>query len=146
MCSETLIKIWQFLYPKYDADIATELHTLSIIVVLIDKLRRKVDNAWEAVTFDEPKFAALTLNALTILLNESSSLLVKKLVLVFLVNIFQSLENAVVRAVALPLVSLSIWHNIVPEKRKLQFAQFPQLLKVWNKLEKKYKNSGTSPR
>jgi intron-binding protein aquarius len=34
--------------------------------------------------------------------------------LVFMINLFQSLENETIRAVALPLVSLPLWHALSP--------------------------------
>jgi intron-binding protein aquarius len=32
--------------------------------------------------------------------------------LIFMINVFQSLENETIRAVALPLVSLPLWHAL----------------------------------
>ncbi|KAG0208037.1 hypothetical protein BGX31_002448, partial [Mortierella sp. GBA43] len=63
----------------------------------------------------------------------------KRHLLVFMINCFQSLENALIRSECMRLVSLSTWHSLVPaEKRDAEFKEYPQLLKFWKHLEKKF--------
>ncbi len=40
--------------------------------------------------------------------------------IVFTINVFQSLENETVRAVALPLVSLPLWHALSPGRLQVR--------------------------
>lgn len=47
--------------------------------------------------------------------------------LVFLINAFQSLEQADVRAQVLRLVSLPLWHNLTPGALELQMRDHPQV-------------------
>ena len=40
--------------------------------------------------------------------------------LVFMINVFQSLENELIRSVALPLVSLPLWHSLSPGRLQVR--------------------------
>ena len=40
--------------------------------------------------------------------------------LVFTINVFQSLENETIRSVALPLVSLPLWHALSPGRLQVR--------------------------
>jgi intron-binding protein aquarius len=57
--------------------------------------------------------------------------------LVFLIHVFQSLEDEMVRAVALPLVSLPLWANLSPGRLQLELSKNAQLEKHWRYLMKK---------
>jgi intron-binding protein aquarius len=54
--------------------------------------------------------------------------------LVFVIHVFQSLENETVRSVALPLVSLPLWHSLSPGRLQLELAALPQVEKHWRSL------------
>ena len=43
--------------------------------------------------------------------------------LVFMINVFQSLENELIRSVALPLVSLPLWHSLSPGRLQVRLAR-----------------------
>jgi len=61
--------------------------------------------------------------------------------LIFLINCFQSLENPVVRVECMKIVSLPIWQNLTPSVRNEKFKAYPQFKKLWDRIEKKYKKS-----
>lgn len=42
--------------------------------------------------------------------------------LVFMINVFQSLENELIRTVALPLVSLPLWHALSPGRLQVRLV------------------------
>ena len=46
----------------------------------------------------------------------------RTLFLVFTINVFQSLENEIVRSVALPLVSLPLWHALSPGRLQVRLS------------------------
>ena len=59
--------------------------------------------------------------------------------LLFLINAFQSLDNGLVRKECAPLVSISIWSNLVSEEaREKKFEQHGQLRKAWRAAAKRF--------
>ena len=54
------------------------------------------------------------------------SIVQKTSYLVFIINVFQSLENEMVRGLALPLVSLPLWHALAPDR--LQVRSFARCM------------------
>jgi intron-binding protein aquarius len=85
--------------------------------------------------------------------------------LVFMINVFQSLENELIRTVALPLVSLPLWHALSPGRlqvrlgstrrpvycadafsaSQLELAQHPQLDKHWRHQQRKDAKAAKQP-
>lgn len=57
--------------------------------------------------------------------------------LTFLTNVFQSLENEMVRAEVLKLVGLPLWHALSPGRLQLELHAHPQLTRHWKHLAKK---------
>jgi hypothetical protein len=57
--------------------------------------------------------------------------------LLFMIHCFQSLEDVMVRAVMLPLVSLPLWRNLSPGRLQLELRATPALEKHWKNLAKK---------
>ena len=55
----------------------------------------------------------------------------------FTINVFQSLENEVVRGLALRLVSLPLWHALSRGRLQLELHDQPQLARHWKHLAKK---------
>lgn len=65
-------------------------------------------------------------------LDGSLSVTIRTHSLSFLISAFQSLDNGLIRKECAPLVSISIWHNLVSEAtRERKFEQHPPLRKAW---------------
>lgn len=65
-------------------------------------------------------------------------LLLRRQVLVFLIQCFQSFENSFVRTECLKLVSVGIWSHLAHQgKREKLFSDYPALVKLWNSSNKK---------
>ncbi|CAI5501808.1 unnamed protein product [Closterium sp. Naga37s-1] len=57
--------------------------------------------------------------------------------IVFIIHCFQSLENPLVRACVLPLVSLPLWHALSPACRERELHPHAHLLALWARLLKR---------
>ncbi|CAI5981702.1 unnamed protein product [Closterium sp. NIES-65] len=57
--------------------------------------------------------------------------------IVFIIHCFQSLENPLVRACVLPLVSLPLWHALSPARRERELHPHAHLLALWSRLLKR---------
>jgi hypothetical protein len=65
--------------------------------------------------------------------------------LVFAINTFQSLEDEMVRAPVLKLVSLPLWHALGKGRLQLELHAHPQLAKHWKSLTKKESKAADKP-
>ncbi|KAG0339143.1 hypothetical protein BG004_006940 [Podila humilis] len=132
----------KFLWPHYDADSSTTIHVLSIVLMVNEKFRGRFQ-AWDAFEQSPEKFPAFFSDVIKLCLQESEdiTLRVRRYLLQFMINCFQSLENALVRAECMRLVSLSTWHSLLSDaSREVEFKEYPQLLKFWRHLEKKFES------
>lgn len=104
-------------------------------------------NIWDIFINEEEKFQSIfkkILNLLISPINIDNSLIDLKMrrnLLIFLINCFQSLENPVVRVECMKIVSLPIWQNLTSSVRNEKFKIYPQFKKLWDRIEKKYKKS-----
>ncbi|KAH7056430.1 aquarius, isoform CRA_c [Linnemannia elongata] len=127
----------KYLWPHYDPSNTSTIHVLSIVLMINEKFRSRV-GAWSAFEESPEHFPALFEQVLRRCLQESD-LKLKRYLVVFMINCFQSLENPLIRSECMRLVSLSTWHSLVSEaKREVEFKEYPQLLKFWKHLEKKF--------
>lgn len=55
----------------------------------------------------------------------------------FVIHLFQSLETERVRSQMLRLASLPLWHALSPARRDLELYQHPELLTLWQRMEKR---------
>ncbi|KAG0363594.1 hypothetical protein BGZ54_008106 [Gamsiella multidivaricata] len=140
----TLLEVNQYLekylWRHYQPDQSPTIHVLSIVLMVNEKFRSRVE-AWGTFEESPENFPAFFEEVLRLCLQESEEvdLRMKRYLLVFMINCFQSLENALIRSECMRLVSLSTWHSLVSSaKREAEFKEYPQLLKFWKHLEKKF--------
>nr|WJH19508.1 RNA helicase aquarius [Euglena gracilis] len=62
--------------------------------------------------------------------------------LVFVIHVFQSLENSLVRNHALKLVHLALWSNLSPKRLQLELLSNAELATTWKKLRKAMDKKG----
>ncbi|ORY86605.1 P-loop containing nucleoside triphosphate hydrolase protein [Neocallimastix californiae] len=137
----------EYLLPFYTEDV-DELYILSIVIVINEKFRQKLAKIWDIFINEEEKFQSIFKKILTLLISPLNSeeeqivdLRMRRNLLIFLINCFQSLENAVVRVECMKIVSLPIWKNLTSSVRDEKFKMYPQFKKLWDRIEKKYKKS-----
>ncbi|KAJ1567837.1 hypothetical protein HK405_004599 [Cladochytrium tenue] len=136
----------EYLWPNYNPEESSLDHTLSIVVMLNEKYRERIPGVWMLVTSDEPKFSAFFSKVLHLQVEHEDAgldLLLRRFLLVFLINAFQSLENSSVRSECLRLVSIGIWRQLDGSAaRNALFSEHPHLRKAWNKNERKLSQMG----
>ncbi|KAF9951183.1 hypothetical protein BGZ70_001099 [Mortierella alpina] len=140
----TLLEVSQYLekylWRHYDPTQSTTTHVLSIVLMVNEKFRSRVE-AWGTFEESPEHFPAFLEQVLHLCIQDSEKvdLRMKRYLLVFMINCFQSLENALIRVECMRLVSLSTWHSLSSSaKREAEFKEYPQLLKFWKHLEKKF--------
>ncbi|KAF8936354.1 hypothetical protein BGZ58_004279 [Dissophora ornata] len=140
----TLLEVSQYLekylWRHYEPGQSPTIHVLSIVLMVNEKFRSRVE-AWGTFEESPEHFPAFFEEVLRLCLQDSEEvdLKMKRYLLLFMINCFQSLENALIRSECMRLVSLSTWHSLVSSaKREAEFKEYPQLLKFWKHLEKKF--------
>ncbi|KAL6255928.1 hypothetical protein P5V15_013168 [Pogonomyrmex californicus] len=128
-----------FLWPNYNAENATRAHTMSIVVMVNEKFRERVQ-VWEAFEKNPTQFAGFFQKVLEACLEESImdfNLKEQTALIVFLNHCFNSMEVSLVREEAKRLVSLSMWISLQQGRRELEFRKYPKWRKYWKIIRKK---------
>lgn len=129
-----------FLWPNYKAENATRAHTMSIVVMVNEKFRERVQ-VWEAFEkkncdhfpefFQKVLEACLEKSIMDFDLKEQTALIV------FLNHCFNSMEVLLVREEVKRLVSLPMWIALQQGRRELEFIKYPKWKKYWRAIRKK---------
>ncbi|KAG0164199.1 hypothetical protein DFQ28_008930 [Apophysomyces sp. BC1034] len=131
----------KYLWPYFDSQKASLNHVLSICLVVNEKFRQRV-SPWDAFTSEPSKFSAFFERVIRLAvppISQDLPLFVQRLVLVFLIHCFQSLENPLVRTECLKLVSIGTWTQLAKEsRRESMFNEFVPLRKLWNSSKRKF--------
>ncbi|KAI8086379.1 P-loop containing nucleoside triphosphate hydrolase protein [Halteromyces radiatus] len=131
----------KYLWPYFDSETATLNHVLSICMIVNEKSRQRV-SPWEIFSNDTAKFSALFDRVIHLAVPSESKTLplrVQRIVLMFLILCFQSLENTTIRTECLKLVTIGIWQNLGHDDRREQILNdYPPVRKLWNSSNKKY--------
>ncbi|XP_011502615.1 PREDICTED: intron-binding protein aquarius [Ceratosolen solmsi marchali] len=129
----------KYLWPNYNAQTATRAHTMSIVVMVNEKFRERVQ-VWEAFEKLPNQFPGFFQHVLEACLEESIhdyDLREQTALIVFLNHCFNSMEVALVREQVRRLVSLSIWISLQQGRRELEFKKYPKWRKYWKAIFKK---------
>ena len=126
----------KYLWPHFDAEKASATHVMSVMIMVNEKFREGVA-AWTPFRDAPEKFAGFFKRVMRVKSEKRLSLPEKTAHLVFLVRAFQSLEEEMVRAAALPLVSLPLWTNLSEGRLRVELRNNAQLEKHWRYLQKK---------
>lgn len=130
-----------YLWPNYVTGEASHSHMMSIVVMLNEKFRERVQ-VWEAFTKNPKHFPGFFQQVLEACLNESTmdfDLKEQTALIVFLNHCFNSMEVGLVRDEAKRLVSLSMWVALQRGRREFEFKKFPKWRKYWKIIQKKDK-------
>ncbi|XP_017796093.1 PREDICTED: intron-binding protein aquarius [Habropoda laboriosa] len=128
-----------FLWPNYNSKIATRAHTMSIVVMVNEKFRERVQ-VWEAFEKNPKHFPEFFQKVLEACLEESImdfDLKEQTALIVFLNHCFNSMEVSLVREEVKRLVSLSMWISLQQGRRELEFRKYPKWRKYWKVIRKK---------
>ena len=127
----------KYLWPHFDAEKASATHVMSVVMMVNEKFREGV-SAWTPFRDAPEKFAGFFQRVMRVKSEKKLSLPEKTAHLVFLVHAFQSLEEEMVRAASLPLVSLPLWTNLSEGRLQVELRNNAQLEKHWRYLQKKH--------
>ncbi|KAI8645377.1 hypothetical protein BD408DRAFT_411814 [Parasitella parasitica] len=126
----------KFLWPNYDAN-ASLNHVLSICLIVNEKARQNIA-LWDAFESDSSKFTNFFQRVIHMITDNQLPILLRRQLLVFLIQCFQSFENSFVRVECLKLVTIGIWSQLAhQDKREQLFGDYPTLEKLWNFSNKK---------
>jgi intron-binding protein aquarius len=126
----------EYLWPNFTAT-SSFTHAMSIAVILNQKFSSSLP-AWETLRKSGPEKFKIYLITFLQSYSEQVSLSTpeKTSFVLFLINIFKSLEEPMVRDPCLRLVSLSLWKSLSVGRLKQEITQFPQLRRHWKRLLK----------
>jgi len=128
-----------YLWPNFDQKKSTFAHIMSLIIMINEKFREGV-KAWDTFLGSSEKFPAFFERVLK-LQTEKLSPTEKCFFISFWINIFQSLEEPMVRKECSKLVSLQLWAELSPEKLESELKNSAKLRKLWQETQTKLDNS-----
>lgn len=128
-----------YLWPNYISEKATRAHTISIVVMVNEKFRERVQ-VWEAFKKHPDQFPGFFQKVLEACLEESTfdyDLKEQTALVVFLNHCFNSMEVSLVREEIKRLISLTMWTSLQEGRRTFEFKKHPKWKKYWEKILKK---------
>ncbi|KAL5942175.1 hypothetical protein ACKVV1_006881 [Pyricularia oryzae] len=134
---ETLQLLESYLWPGYTEN-SSHHHVLLTVLIVNTKRRERLDT-W-ALFEDRPvDFSSLFRRVLSMSIDQTLSIATRTQIMCFVIQGFQSLDCGIVRKECAPLVSISIWHNLVTEeKRDHLLDQDLHLHKAWRAALRRY--------
>lgn len=137
-----------YLWPNYKGDQSTHSHMMSIVIMVNEKFRERVE-VWSTFESNSKEFPALFRQIMKTCLMKSkltpSFMREQTALLLFLNHCFNSMEVALCREQAKRLVSLSMWTCLQPKRREQELKTIPEWRKFWKKLQKKEKDGIKKP-
>lgn len=134
-----------YLWPNYKAGESSHAHVMSIVVMVNEKFRERVE-VWPIFEQKVEKFSALFRQVLESCLpsenvDEISAFQIREqtALLIFINHCFNSMEIELCREQAKRLVSLSMWTCLQPKRREQELRDIPEWKKFWKKIQKKEK-------
>ncbi|KAL6742113.1 hypothetical protein Aduo_015304 [Ancylostoma duodenale] len=125
-----------YLWPNYSEE-ASEAHVMSIVIMLNEKFRERID-AWQCFVKKPEHFSSFIYRVLKLSMDETSRSNAEQCAIVtFLVNSFNSVEVDIVREQMNKLTHMSIWTNLLPSQREDMFGGSKRLRKYWANLSQK---------
>ncbi|KAJ3152646.1 hypothetical protein HDU89_001339 [Geranomyces variabilis] len=118
-------------------------HVLSIVVMVNEKFRQRVTGVWDIFGNDTTRFSGLVTRILNLLVSEDGgkrpnlSLQLRRFLLIFVVEMFQSLENPTVRNECMRLVTISTWSTILDKRRQRELIRHPERQNLWERAQAK---------
>ena len=128
-----------FLWPNYETDKANRAHTMSIVVMVNEKFRERVQ-VWEAFQKNPSNFSGFFRKVLEACLEKSIldfDLKEQTALIVFLNHCFNSMEVPLVREEVKGLVSLSMWDSLQQGRREMEFKKYPKWKRHWKLIRKR---------
>ncbi|XP_075145338.1 RNA helicase aquarius [Haematobia irritans] len=131
----------RYLWPNYKVKEASHSHVMSIVYMVNEKFRERVE-VWNTFEQQPEEFPGFFRKILEKCLDDSGQTQVreKTALLVFLNHCFNSMEIELCRNQVKRLVSLSMWICLQPKRLEQELRETPEWKRYWKKLQKKEKN------
>jgi intron-binding protein aquarius len=126
-----------YLWPNFDPETATFEHVMSMILMINEKFRENVA-AWICFHDRDDLFKKFLQKVLRLKEGRDLTIAEKTNYLVFMINAFQSLEDAVVNEIVLSLAGLQSWHSLSYGRFQMELCLQPDLIKKWKRSSKKW--------
>lgn len=124
-----------FLWKFYGNTSSVE-HTFSIIVMINEKFGEKAIFVFESLTKENGDKFKLFFENVILLSFKEMDIKMKYVYISFLINLFLSLEDIVVRQCVLQYVSLSLWKSLSRSRLIIELENFPHIKRHWDFLNK----------
>jgi intron-binding protein aquarius len=110
-------------------------HIFSIVLMINEKFREG-SPAFDNITESDDKFQDFFKRTVSLSppLDSTLTMLQQTSLIMFFTNVFQSLENRVVRQCALRYLSLPIWESLTLERLNMELDEYPQIRRHWQHL------------
>lgn len=133
-----------YLWPNYLADVSSHSHMMSIVIMMNEKFRERVD-AWMSIKKAPEHAEPFLTQVFHACLEEDKQLsfLEKTSLIQFLTNTFNSIEVELIREQIKKLLSLSSWSCLHKNRRDQELARAPKWQKYYKKLMKKEDEKGS---
>ncbi|EFJ49751.1 hypothetical protein VOLCADRAFT_104194 [Volvox carteri f. nagariensis] len=127
-----------YLWPNFDPETATFEHVMSIVLMVNEKFRENIP-AWACFHTREDAFPGFFKRVLSLKEGREGKLRMheRTAYVLFMIRSFQSLEDEMVRAQVLRVVSLPLWHALSPGRLQLELHAHEALAKHWKAAAKK---------
>ena len=145
----------QYLWPNFipkalkgqNMKKSTDAHVISIVLMVNEKFRDRVSKVMDIFASDPSRFSALFLRVMNIMDSDKKgkhaiSLQVRRFLLVFFINCFQSLENAMVRKECMRFVGPGTWCNLTERRREEELRRAPERREFWERAEARFQAIG----
>lgn len=131
-----------YLWPNYKAEESSHAHLMSIVFMVNEKFRERVE-VWPIFEQNSEEFRGFFMNIMKASLpdeDQKSNYREQTALLIFLNHCFSSMEIALCRDQVKKLVSLSMWSCLQPGRREQEFNSNQDWKKFWKKIMKKDKS------
>ncbi|XP_026437771.1 RNA helicase aquarius-like [Papaver somniferum] len=125
-----------YLWPNFDPETASFEHVMSMILMINEKFRENV-SAWMCFHEKKDLFKSFLERVLRLKEGMALSIAEKTNYLLFMINVFQSLEDDIVSQTVLKLASLQVWSCLSYGRFQMEMCLNPNLIKKWKKMIKK---------
>ncbi|GJD07215.1 Intron-binding protein aquarius [Galdieria sulphuraria] len=124
-----------YLWPCYCLGSCSDLHVFSIVNMVCES-HKVTENGWDWIT-DEEIFGSFFRHLLSIPTENCLDYYEQERRVFFLLLAFRRQDLSCLRKHTFPLISLPLFVHISPDTRSKQLERYPQLKKMWRKVEVK---------
>ncbi|XP_028795937.1 RNA helicase aquarius [Neltuma alba] len=125
-----------YLWPNFDPETATFEHVMSMMLMVNEKFRENVA-AWVCFYDRKDIFKGFLEKVLRLKEGRELCIAEKTNYLVFMINLFQSLEDEIVSMTVLRLASLKSWYCLSYGRFQTELCLNPSLIKKWKRMVRK---------